>query len=293
MAKIQSTETYKPEVIGDLDVLDTYKELMEASVGDGSVYLRAKETLVSVYAESSMTDQMKASIIAQTISTIATQMTAQAMQGAIQIAKENRDGKYILTKLKADTLLTQEQADKAAADNLLVGAQIASMNADEKIKIYTGWKAQAELYRDYGVSTYNLSLTTDIVGQANYTEYGIKNETIKKAQADVYNTYASGYRTNGYVSLVLNQDGSVASGTTADTNGLAHWQSKVAERQYTAFDDNMRQHVVNSSAALVSMLMSTGEAVDTAPFRNLWLASADYLNGTADVDTNPWDLVVV
>ena len=176
MAKIQSTETYTPEVIGDLDVLDTYKELMEASVGDGSVYLRAKETLVSVYAESSMTDQMKASIIAQTISTIATQMTAQAMQGAIQIAKENRDGKYILTKLKADTLLTQEQADKAAADNLLVGAQIASMNADEKIKIYTGWKAQAELYRDYGVSTYNLSLTTDIVGQANYTEYGIKNE---------------------------------------------------------------------------------------------------------------------
>ena len=28
MAKIQSTETYKPEVIGDLDVLDTYKELV-------------------------------------------------------------------------------------------------------------------------------------------------------------------------------------------------------------------------------------------------------------------------
>ena len=280
MAKIQSTESYTKEVVADLDVINIYKELMNVSTGQGSVYLHAKETLIDIYENSSMTDQVKATVIAQTISGIATGITGQALQAAITIAKENREGAYVLTKIKADTLLTQEQTDKVAAENALLTAQIADMQADEKIKIYAGWKAQAELYRDYGVSTYNLSLATDIVGQANYTAYGIKNETIKKAQADVYNTYASGYRTNGYVSLALNANGSIAAETTGDTKGLAYWQGKVAERQETAFDDNMRQHVVNSSASMISMLLSTGEAVDTAPYKLLWTNAANYLNET-------------
>lgn len=280
MAKIQSTETYAQEVVEDLDVVSIYKELMEASTGQGSVYVHAKETLTDIATSSAMTAQAKSIMIAQTISSIATGITGQAMQAAIAIAKENRDGAYILTKMKADTLLVQEQADKVAADNEYVVAQTKQLEVEKKISIYNGWKAQAELYRDYGVSTYNLSTATEIIGQANFTDYGIKTETIKKAKADVYNTYASGYRTNGYVSLALNADGSIAAGTTGNTDGLAYWQGKVAERQEVAFDDNMRQHVVNSSAAMISMLLSTGEAVDTAPYKTLWTNAANYLNET-------------
>lgn len=280
MAKIESTEIYTQEVVPDLDVINIYKELMEASTSQGSVYLHAKETLVALYTDISMTSKDKATVIGQTVSAIATGITGQAMQAAIEIAKENRDGAYVITKMVADTLMVKEQTDKIAADNLLVTAQIAEVAADEKIKVYTGWKAQAELYRDYGVSTYNLSLATDIIGQANFTDYGIKTETIKKAKADMYNTYATGYRTNGYVALALNTDGSIATGTTADAKGLAYWQSQVAERQYTAFDDNMRQHVVNSSASMISMLLSTGETVDTAPYKLLWTNAANYLNET-------------
>jgi hypothetical protein len=127
MAKTQSTETYVKERVADLDVISIYKELIEASIGQGSAYIHAKETLIDIYDNSSMTDQAKATIIAQTISSIATGITGQAIQGAIATAKENRDGAYAITKVKAETLLLNEQTDKVAGENELVAEQLRHM----------------------------------------------------------------------------------------------------------------------------------------------------------------------
>lgn len=40
---------YNQVVINGIDIIDTYKKLMEASTGQGSAYLRAKETLISMH----------------------------------------------------------------------------------------------------------------------------------------------------------------------------------------------------------------------------------------------------
>ena len=123
MAKTESTELYLQASVPDLEVIDTYKELMAASTGQDSAYLKAKETLNDIISDNSMTGTEKSAIVAQTISAIATSITQSAMQTALAIAKENRDGKYALTKVMEDTKLVKEQTDKVAAENANLTAQ--------------------------------------------------------------------------------------------------------------------------------------------------------------------------
>ncbi len=40
---------YNQVVVNDIDIIETYKKLMEASTGQGSAYLRSKETLIGMY----------------------------------------------------------------------------------------------------------------------------------------------------------------------------------------------------------------------------------------------------
>ena len=40
---------YNQVIVNDIGIIDTYKKLMEASTGQGSAYLRSKETLIGMY----------------------------------------------------------------------------------------------------------------------------------------------------------------------------------------------------------------------------------------------------
>jgi hypothetical protein len=120
---------------------------------------------------------------------------------------------------------------------------------------------------------------TKIIPNTAYIDYGTKVETLKKAKVDTYATYANSYRQNGTVNYTTNaSDGSFAS-VTSDNKGLAYQQTKVAERQRQGFDDNMRQHVVNSSASMIGMLLSTeSSGINYGTYLDKWSNAADYLN---------------
>lgn len=266
---------YNQVLTSDLDVVPVYKELMEASIGQGSIYLKAKETIVSYVEQGYLTEREKADVIAQHIATLATQMTAQSLQAAVELAKDKRDAPYALTKMKEDTRLTTAQIAKIEADK-------ENADADKDLKIMAGWKTQGELYRDYGVHTWNYTLLPTILPTNAYATYGTKVETIKMSQANVYNGYATAYRQNGLVLPAIDSTtGWLTTGTTGDTTGLSYWQTKVAERQEKGFDDNTRQHVANSSATMVSMLLSSEEAAlvdDASRALAKWTTAVDYLN---------------
>ena len=266
---------YNQVLVNDVDITETYKKLMEASTGQGSVYIHAKETLIDMYKNTSMTDKAKADIIAQTISNISVNITNQAMEMAYKLETGKRDAAYTLTKLKEDTRFVTAQIAKIEAD-------VTNATADKELKVMTGWKAQAELYRDYGVSSWNYELLPTILPTGAYSSYGIKVETIKMSQANVYNGYATAYRQNGVVLPVIDAStGWLTNATTSDSTGLSYWQTKVSERQEKGFDDNMRQHVANSSATMVSMLLSSEEAAlvdDASTALTKWITAVDYLN---------------
>lgn len=266
--------TYNQVLVKDLDVVTTYKKLMGASIGTGSIYLKAKETMLAFLKDSSLKESEKAAIISEMMVGLTTNITAKAMDSAITLDKINRDAAYELTKLREDTKLVTAQIAK-------IEKETEDTDWAVKNRVMAGWKVQAELYRDYGVQIWNQSVTTDIVPQAGYIDYGIKTETIKKAKADIYQGYAQGYRQNGYVSVVLNPDGSIANTTAGDSNGLTYHQTKVAQRQEQAFDDNMRQHVVNSSASFMSTLLATeASGIDYTPYLTKWTTAINYLNKT-------------
>ena len=258
-------------------VIEYYKELMDASTAQDSIYLKAKETLTAILDEAGLDNREKSSILSQTIASMVSGLSSQAMQGAIDLAKDDRDAEYVLAKLCADTELSQAQKDKLIADT-------ANVVADTNNRIAQGWLAQAQLFRDYGVIPDNLTYTHEELDSIDYdVDYGTKHESIRLAQGNVYNTYANAYRQNGLVTLAYNADGSLAGTTSADTEGLTYWQTRVAERNESAFDDNMRQHVANSSATLMSMLLSTdASGIDYSPYLNRWTESIEYLNTTLD-----------
>ena len=269
-----STVAYTKVIEGDLDVIPIYKDLMEASTGTNSVYIRTKETLEDMFKNDVIKAPERAAIVSQTLSTIATAITSDAMNAAIKIATENRDGVYALTKLREDTKLTTAQAAKIEAD-------IEATEKDTNYKIMQGWKVQAELHRDNGVIPTSIALTSPLLGDA-YDDYGTKVETLNKSKVDTYATYANSYRTNGKVNYTTNTNTGQFDNVSADTYGLTEAQTNVAIRQEKGFDDNMRQHVVNSSASLAGLLLSTemeGPAEDAGAVIDTWNYAANYLSG--------------
>lgn len=265
-----STVTYVSEPVGELEVIPMYKLLMEASTGHESAYIRAKETLVDMFATTTFTDQEKSTVIAQTISSIATSITSSAMDAAIKIAIENRDSKYVLTKLREDTKLTTAQAAKIEAD-------IAKVEKDRDLLTIQGWKLQGEIYRDYGITA--PAITEVIVPTLSYGDYGVKVETLKKAKVDTYATYSNSYRTNGNVSYTADATTGQFTTVGGDLTGLTLAQTNVAIRQEQGFDDNQRQHVANSSASMIGLLLSTeASGIDYAPYLASWTSAVTYLN---------------
>jgi hypothetical protein len=273
MATVLNTE-YTQVAVGSVNIIETYKALMAASTGQDSVYIKAKETLNdSVGSLVGLSDNEKAKIIGETIAAIAKEITNSAMQMALKIDTENRDAPYALTKLKADTMMTMANVAKIEKETEIATTQ-------KWIATVTGWKAQAEAYRDYGVDVSALTSDTLVVPALSYKDYGTKVEAMKKAKVDTYATYANSYRQNGKVNYTTNTDDGSFNTVTALNEGLTYWQTRVAERQKQGFDDNMRQHVANSSASMISMLLTTGESgIDYNPYLLKWTTAADYLNG--------------
>jgi len=272
--------TYNPVTLTDIDnqVVELYQKLMSASTSKDSVYLKAKETVTQILNDAGLDARERAQILSQTIGSMVNGITAQSLQAAIDLAKDDRDSEYLLTKLREDTKLVTAQIAKVEKD-------IEDAEAAKNLKIGQGWLLQGQMYRDYGAVPDNLVYANNELADIDYdASYGTKYESIRQAQAGTYNTYAGSYRANGYVSLPLNADGTLASGVAGDSEGLVHAQTNVAIRQERGFDDNMRQHVANSSSSMISLLLSTeASGIDYTPYLAQWTDSIEYLNTTANV----------
>ena len=289
MAKTNSTEILTKEIVGDLNVSDIFTELMKKAVDKDSIYIRTKETLTSfmdkpVDGMPSMTASEKANVLSQALVSMSTSITSQAMDTAFKMAKENRDAPYVLSKLKADTLVVKEQADKIAADNVLATAQAAKVNKDSIMSTIQGWKLQSDMVRENGVMLFP-PITSPQLPVGNVGARGMKWETEQQTKMSVYATLAKSFRESGFVTWTTDTTGSKItgiadeSGPAREDKGLTHVQTMVAKRQELGFDDNKRQHAANSSANMIGLLLSAQEtgainADDVAQ----WRTAIGYLN---------------
>ena len=109
-------------VSASLDVIDRYRELVEASLDGDSIYIRAKETVERLYENSEMSGAKKAEIVASTVTSMAASISANCMQLALQwesqeselgLKKEELEYKIDLMKLEADKAKQDVAASEA------------------------------------------------------------------------------------------------------------------------------------------------------------------------------------
>jgi hypothetical protein len=276
-----ATQTYTPVLLTkELGVMEYYNQLMKESVGKDSLYIRTKETLEAMFKDGQMKDPDKSAIIGKALVDITVQLSAQAMNTALAIAKEERDAVYTLTKLKEDTLLVQANRQKISAD--IDNSNDAKISAVSKQTI-DGWKVQADMRSDNGLVLTGLNtLVNKILPETAFKAKGSKYEQTQQMKSSVYATFAKSFRESGVVSWSLDPNsGKVASITDVapTTPGLTKAQENVAIRQKTAFDDNMVQHSANSSANMIGLLLSSNQQGNiTLADATKWRTAVNYLN---------------
>jgi hypothetical protein len=282
--------TFEAENVPTLQFPQYMRELMDVAVNRGSLYTQLKETLEAYYKENGydLKKDEYVKILTDVISTITTSITQQAMENSIKIADLERNAPYDLALKREQVIAAQTANDKAEKELDLIEAQIAKLNADTdkvrsniKLDAIQAWKIQSDLFRDNGFLTTGLTLD-DYTISSNVThdlDYGKKAEELKAAKASIKTAWANYYRQFGNVTYSTDAEGNLTSNISGTNDGLSYWQTRVAERQEQGFDDNMRQHVANSSASMISMLLSTDSSgIDYTPYLNKWTTSIDYLN---------------
>jgi len=284
----ESIQTYTKVSVNELQVSPIFTELMKTATDKDSMYIKAKESLLDYLNDSNMNDQEKAAMLSDLISKLTVEMTDTSLKSAIQIATENRDAAYKLSKLNEDILMSQEARDKIATDILYVEAQIAKMDADKVSSVVRNWKDQAEMYWKTGVDTTGLdvdvhttlpvstNLPAITTGSGYYeVEFGkTKQYELLSSSVRNYGVLGYSYDAEGNLANARELQGDVPGTTTAASwNGLVKQQHAVAVRQELGFDNNMRQHAANSSASMIGLMLSSDtfqESDDYVPYLQLW-----------------------
>lgn len=267
---------------GDIDsnVVDIYKKLMAASVGVDSVYIRAKETMSEVFKDGTIKANERAEIMANMLGQLTSSITNQAMTTAFAIAKDNKESPYALAKVSEDTRLTGNQADKITKESTLVDKQVDKLATDIDATVINGWKVQSDMIATNGI-TPNTSTASAILADQSVASSSTKYQEVKLGEAKVYETWSGAIRSMGNVNYTVSSG--LPTAVTYDDNGLVTAQTKVARRQYDAFDDNMRQHAVNSSAAMLGVMIGSEAFTNSdtyGPYIATWQAGMNYLTGT-------------
>jgi hypothetical protein len=278
----------------ELDVITRFEKLMDASLGDASIYNKSKETFKYMFDDLQITETEKAQIVSQNIMQMTTSITSAAMQQALEWAKEDRDGAAKVRLAEAQICKTLAEADKAEEEVKEITASICLKEAQATAGL-------ASSIRDNGM---HIGFGCNITG---LEDEGTKFESLRKVSADTYAMLAKTYREYGEVHIHdeanIGDNGSFLKGYSGGiesrsngygwsnygdgfTAGYSNIQAMVAERQRIGFEDNKRQHSANSSAQFVSQLLGSEDIIDldtnTIQFYiDKWVTAIDDLNNAS------------
>ncbi len=257
-----------------LDVSSKYKQLMEDSLAEDSLYMRMKDTMYQQFKDLQLTEKEKAGMISDFMTKYTVDLAKYAMSQGMDWAKEERDGAYTLAKIKADTetaqaqvLLVAEQICKAENETALICAQTTSTTAGSIRE-----NGEVATFAEDGCTPLTLK------------DEGVKYEQTQQIIADTYTRFADAYRKSGVVQVGIDAQDSVKKGLSGDDAGYTNQQTKNAERMRLAYEDAKRQHVANSTASMIGQMLTAEIAPNQADVQR-WRDAVDFLN-TCDPSTH-------
>jgi hypothetical protein len=269
---------------GNTAVMAVYRDLMAAATGEDSIYLKAKDTIKELLIDdSALSDRAKVDLITRTLSEISLGVTTHAMDIAVKMCVEDRDSELTLENVEAGYELEDAQRLKLLADADVTDKKVDQIEQQINASVIDGWVIQAMMYRDTGYNPSNYMFDNIIIPAANTADDNCsKVAAAEKGYSDKYGSYADSIMQNGNVSYSVAGEGQLSNVVLSD-GGMMYEQIRVAERQEKAFDDNMRQHVVNSSASMLGVMIGA-EAFEKAssykPYLDQWCSAVDFLNGS-------------
>jgi len=252
-------------VKADLEVSEKYIQLMQDTLGDDSLYIRSKDTLLRTFKDLQITEKEKAELVLSYVTQFSISLSSAAMQTSLSWAKEERDGTYSLAKVKADTEVSLANFEKTKSEICQVEKQTALTCAQTTA-------ASATSIRENGTVT---AYEADGCLVKTLGTNGLKYEQTKQVQGATYQIQADAFRKSGVVQIGIGTD-SVVKGLSGDANGYTHQQEINAERLRIAYEDSKLNHAANASASMIASML-TAEIAPAEADVDRWREAIDGL----------------
>jgi len=261
---------------GSLEVSEKYIQLMQDSLSEDSLYIRAKDTLAVLFEDIQITEKEKAELVLSYVTQFSTSIASVSMQTALSWEKEERDGAYTLAKSKADTEL-------ALANFELVKSQICKTDKEAELACAKVTSESAGSIRDNGrVSQYK----DDGCSVAALEDEGTKYQQEKQMIADTYSRFADAFRKSGVVQVGIDLSDGTMKGLSGDEDGLTQQQQQNHERLRISYEDSKRTHAANSSSSMIASMLSAEIAPKEQDVQR-WRDALDYLNVSHSTTSQP------
>lgn len=210
-----------------LDVVEKQKELAAALMGEDSIYIRMKETLVDLLEKGEIKGTDRAKVVSETIAQMAVNLTNTSLSTALAWQAQEKELALKKEELEVRLDILQKEVDKAEEDARL---------AKESVRL-----AQAKRIREYGDATFDPNGNVVALSDEGLV---YEQEQLVKKQIE-----------QGTASVNKLQDDLL---TAAKQRLNLEKQTELYQRQKEGFDDNKYQKLFDSQINAWGLMFSSG-----------------------------------
>lgn len=210
-----------------LDVVEKQKELASALMGEDSMYIRMKETLVDLLEKGEIKGTDRAKVVSETIAQMAVNLSNVSLSTALAWKAQEKELALKKEELEVKLDILQNEVDKSKEDARL---------AKESVRL-----AQAKRIREYGNATFDLDGNVVALSDEGLV---YEQEQLVKKQIE-----------QGTATVNKLQDDLL---TAAKQRLNIEKQTELYQRQKEGFDDNKYQKLFDSQINAWGLMFSSG-----------------------------------
>ena len=266
----------------NLDILDKYKQLIEATSDGESLYVRAREVIRALKDDNMITNGDEGTAIAQVVAQLAGSGMSSAISGALQWATSEKDIQfkkeeleYRIDQMKLEAQKTELDRDIAEANKTYAQAKtIREMGTPTIVNgDVTMLNDAGKMYWETQLLQKDMSVKTEQIEQlkSNTTQV---NAQVHKLIAD---TYVNHGMFTGYTVSANGITGTSPIPTSYVT--LSDMNRRVAAEQCKGYALNAYGTAASGSSGMIGTLIAAEiPNLDMTPYLTAWKTSIDKLN---------------
>lgn len=223
------------------DVVEKQKELAAALMGEDSIYIRMKETLVDLLEKGEIKGTDRARVVSETVAQMAVNLANTSMSTAL--AWQAQEKELVLKKeeiaLKKEELALKKEELEVRLD--ILQKEIEKAAEDARLAKESVRLAQAKRIREYGTATFDPDGNVIALGNSGLV---YQQEQLVKKQVE-----------QGAAAISKINDDMI---TSLKQRANIEKQTELYQRQKEGFDDNKYQKLFESQINAWGLMFSSG-----------------------------------